>query len=277
MPVLRPPELAVGAAANSAITALLERHTGQQVTPSRSWRIEAALKAVMRDRQVATIEVLERAIRSGGDLALEHAVVEALLNHETSFFRDSTVLDQLVEAAIAMQGKVPERPLRLWSSGCSTGQEPLSLAMLFRDMERLGKMRFPEILATDVSVSAVERARAARYSQFEVQRGLPIRRLVEWFDNQDGEWVAKRELVNRVRYRRHNLARDLPPPGRFDLILCRNVLMYFAPERRTKVLDQFAGMLRPDGLVVLGAGETVIGQSDRLTPSQTHRGFYRLA
>lgn len=262
-------------AATGSIIALMERYSGQQVAASRTWRVEAALKQVLSDRNYPSVEALAHALKMGFDASLEQAVVEALLNHETSFFRDGAILDNVIHAAAQIQARVGERRLRIWSAGCSTGQEPLSLAMLFAEAEESGLMPFPEILATDMSAAAVNRARSARYSQFEVQRGLPIRLLLQWFEPEGSEWVARRDLIARLRFRQHNLATDTPPPGRFDLILCRNVLIYFAPAQKTRVLNGFARMLRPEGLLLMGAGETVIGQSTMLEPSPDHRGYYR--
>lgn len=269
---LRPmPAAAPRVGATGIIAALLEQRTGQQLAPNRSWRLDATLKPLLRERGLADFDELVGALLGARDPSLADAVVEALLNQETSFFRDAGVLEQVVEAAAAMPNEGGR--LRIWSAGCSTGQEPLSLAMLFA--ERDGDM--PDIQATDVSNGALVRARAGRYSQFEVQRGLPIRRLMQWFDPVGEDWVAKSDLVDRIRYRRLNLASDPVLPGRFDIILCRNVLLYFNAGMRAKVLDALSCALRPGGLLVLGAGETVIGQTERLEPSRDWRGFYAIA
>lgn len=201
-------------------------------------------------------------------------MVDVLLNQETSFFRDVAVLDQVAAAAVAMQAELGNRRLRIWSAGCSTGQEPLSLAMLFAEKASAFPMP-PEIVATDVSAAALARGKAGRYSQFEIQRGLPVRRMVEWFDTVESEWVAKPDLVRRVQFRQQNLTADAPPPGKFDLILCRNVMLYFSLPLRRQVFDRLAGAARPGSLLVLGAGETVIGLTDHFTPSEVFRGFYR--
>jgi chemotaxis protein methyltransferase CheR len=259
----------------TAITSLLEQRTGQQIAEGRAWRIETVLKPVMRDHGVATLDQLAQALASGPP-SIGDAVVEALLNHETSFFRDGPLFEQLVDAVAERAREHPDRRLRIWSVGCSFGQEPLSLAMLFADHPDLSGSRFPEITATDVSSVAIDRAREGRYTQFEVQRGLPIRRLMQWFNGGDAdqEWQASQELVARIRYRQHHVVTDEPPAGRFDLILCRNVLIYFAPDLRQRVFARLADALRPDGLIVLGAGETVIGQTEALVPSRRHRGYY---
>ncbi len=256
------------AGAIAEFTALLENRTGQQVGANRNWRIETALKSVMRDSGHETLDALAAAVRNDRGGPLADRVVDELLNQESSFFRDATVFDVIEQAVSA----VPDtRRARIWSAGCSTGQEPLSLAMLFA--EKLDD-QMPEIVATDVSEAALNRARAGRYTQFEIQRGLPIRRMMQWFDSVDGDWVANPGLTRMVSFRRMNLVADPLPIGRFDVILCRNVLLYFSLEMRRAVLDRLAQVLRPEGVLVLGAGETVIGQTEAFKPSQRYRGLY---
>lgn len=164
--------------------------------------------------------------------------------------------------------------MRVWSAGCSFGQEPLSLAMLFAEQPVFRGAAAPEIVATDVSEAALVRARSGRYSQFEIQRGLPIRRMVEWFDTDGSDWIAKPDLVRRIAFRRMNLVAAALPPGRFDIILCRNVLLYLTADDRRQILERFATVLQPDGVLVLGAGETVIGQTEAFRPSVQYRGLY---
>ncbi len=256
------------------IGSLLEQRTGQQIAANRAWRIETALKPVLRERGLPSLDALVGQLLGSRSGELADQVVDVLLNQETSFFRDVAVLDQVAAAAVAMQAELGNRRLRIWSAGCSTGQEPLSLAMLFAEKASAFPMP-PEIVATDVSAAALARGKAGRYSQFEIQRGLPVRRMVEWFDTVESEWVAKPDLVRRVQFRQQNLTADAPPPGKFDLILCRNVMLYFSLPLRRQVFDRLAGAARPGSLLVLGAGETVIGLTDHFTPSEAFRGFYR--
>lgn len=258
------------------ITALLEQRTGQQIAANRAWRIETALNPLLRVYHFDTLDQLIGQLVATRDNELGEAVVDALLNQETSFFRDSGVLDGVFEAARQFQQEQPSRKLRIWCAGCSTGQEPLSLAMLFAELAAESVSPEPEIVATDVSNAALARARAGRYSQFEIQRGLPMRRMVNWFESDGNDWTAQAALVRRIHFRRQNLAADAPPAGRFDIILCRNVLLYFSNALRAQVFERMASALRPGGMLVLGAGETVIGQTDRFAPCEKYRGFYRL-
>jgi chemotaxis protein methyltransferase CheR len=258
------------------LASLLEQRTGQQIAANREWRIETALKPVLRERELETLDQLAAEIISGSDPLVADQVVDALLNQESSFFRDAAVLDLAAAAVQAMREQAPNRNVRLWSAGCSMGQEPLSLAMLFDEQIESNGGRMPEIVASDVSEAALARARAGRFSQFEIQRGLPIRRMMRWFDAAGGDWAAKPELMRQISFRRINLVADALPPGKFDVVLCRNVLLYLSPTLRRQVLDRLAGVMRPGGLLVLGAGETVIGQTEAFRPSQEYRGLYEM-
>jgi chemotaxis protein methyltransferase CheR len=167
------------------------------------------------------------------------------------------------------------RRLRIWSTACSTGQEAYSLAMMLRD----GGLRWAgwtfDILATDISGEAVERARIGRFSRFEIQRGLPVRTMLRWFREEGEDWTVDPALKRDIRFATHDI-RDAPP-GRFDLILCRNVLMYFAVPLRTLVFDLMADALDPGGILMLGAGETVLGQTERFASHPEMRGLYMAA
>lgn len=259
----------------NVIGALLEQRTGQQIAANRTWRIETALKPVLRQHGLDSLDRLIGRLAGERNGPLADAVINALLNQESSFFRDAGVLEMVADAALAIQAERPGRRLRIWSAGCSVGQEPYSLAMLFEELAVSRGLTIPEIIATDVCPAALARARAGRYSQFEIQRGLPVRRMVTWFDSVDGEWVVRPELAKRVQFRTHNLARDPAPIGKFDIVLCRNVLLYFSSAVRRSVFDTLHAATRDEGLLVLGAGETVIGQTEAFRPSERFRGCYR--
>lgn len=257
----------------AVIAALLEQRTGQQITPERSWRLDASLRPLLRDLGLDSVDALVSALVTARDGALADKVVDALLNQETSFFRDAPVLDLIVDALDKMRG-TSNRRLRIWSAGCSTGQEPLSLAILLD--ERGFDETAVEIVASDVSRGAIARANTAKFTQFEIQRGLSMHRMMKWFDSDGGDWTAHRDLSRRVAFRQHNLVSQAPPPGLFDMVLCRNVLLYLSTDLRRSTFDTLASAIRPDGALVLGAGETVIGQTDRFAPSKRWRGLYDL-
>lgn len=259
----------ISGGAASVLASLLEARTGQQLAANRTWRLETALRPLLVELELASADALLARLLDGQDRGLGDRIVDALLNQETSFFRDGAAMETAARAVL--EGGANGRRPRVWCAACATGQEPLSLAMVFAEAGGTA----PDLVATDVSASAITRAKAGRYSQFEIQRGLPIRRMMRWFEGTaDGQWTAADTLLGSISYRRHNLVSDAPPPGQFDLILCRNVLFYLAPARREQVLATLAGALAPGGLLLLGAGETVIGQSDLLRPSARQRGFY---
>ena len=260
------------------LAGLLEARTGQQLTMSRRWRIETALSSLLKERGIATLDELITILVMGREPALANLVVEALLNNETYFFRDRQPFDLLSSHFLPSIAKArhTKKHLKIWSAGCSTGQEPYSLAMLFADEPLKWQGWTVDILGTDVSTAVVDRARAGTYTQFEVQRGLGINQMIRWFAECDDGWRAAEALRKTVRFQVHNILENAPHPGQFDIILCRNVLLYLSPEKRTMAFDRLASALAPDGALMLGAGETVIGQTTRFAADRETRGLYRL-
>ncbi len=259
-----------------SLSGLLEHSTGQQLVTGRRWRIETALQPVMRAHGISSLDQLAGMASQAAAHGLRNEVVEALLNHETSFFRDLAVFRSLGEEGLAAfaERREGKRRLRIWSAGCSTGQEAYSIALLFASKPDRWDGWTIDILGTDVSPAAIAQARDGLYSQFEVQRGLPIGELLARFDPEGEAWRIRSSLKSRVTFAVHNLL-DTAPAGPFDIVLCRNVLLYFSAERRRVVLDRIASTIAPDGLLMLGAGETVLGQTDAFQPDPVLRGFYR--
>lgn len=257
---------------------VLEERTGQQLLVGRRWRIEAALTPLMRERDMASLDQLANQVTQARDAGLIDEVVEALLNHETFFFRDSAAFDVLTNSALPRIAAVraAERKLRIWCAGCSTGQEAYSLALRFAEAPDRWEGWAIDILGTDVSPAAIRRAREGLYSQFEIQRGLSIRQMLSGFDAEDDQWRVRRELRNGISFHVHNLMQPPPIARKFDVILCRNVLLYFSDERRRAVLDRLSGAIAADGVLMLGAGETVIGHTQRFKLDPECRGLYRL-
>ncbi len=262
------------------LASLLEARTGQQLTLSRRWRIETALSSLLRARGIGSLDELITILVMGKEPALADLVVEALLNNETYFFRDRTPFDAMRDKLLpALRiARADTKTIRIWSAGCSTGQESYSLAMLFADDPLKWQGWTIDILGTDVSSGAVQKAREGKYSQFEVQRGLAITQMIRWFSETDDGWRVADALKQSVRFSVHNLLESTPPsPGKFDIVLCRNVLLYLNNDRRRDAFDRLADQLDPDGALMLGAGETVIGQTERFAADRDCRGFYRLA
>ena len=260
------------------LAGLLEARTGQQLTMSRRWRIETALSSLLRERGIGTLDELITILVMNKEPGLSNQVVEALLNNETYFFRDRTPFDTLARHALPKLAtkRASKKRLRIWSAGCSTGQEVYSLAMLFADEPQKWQGWSIDILGTDVSSCVIDRSRKGVYSQFEVQRGLAITQTVRWFEECSEGWRIAEALRHNVRFQVHNLLDSPPSPGGFDIVLCRNVLLYLCSEKKALAFDRLSGAMAEDGWLMLGAGETVIGQTKKLVADQDGRGMYRL-
>lgn len=260
------------------LAGLLEARTGQQLTMSRRWRIETALSALLRERGISTLDELITILVMGKEPALSQMVVEALLNNETYFFRDRSPFDLLARYALPelAQKRDKSKRIRIWSSGCSTGQETYSLAMLFADEPEKWRGWTIDILGTDVSTACVDRARRGIYTQFEVQRGLGINQMIKWFEECPDGWRAVEDVRRPLRFQVHNLLEPPPHPGGFEIVLCRNVLLYLNPEKKALAFERLASAMAEDGWLMLGAGETVIGQTSKLSADSNARGLYRL-
>ena len=268
-------ELSDGAA--RILSALLESRTGQQLSVSRRWRIETALQSLMRERKLPSLDHLTAYLASGREPGLADAVVEALLNNETFFYRDRPAFELLLGPALSRlrEKREGEKLLRIWSAGCSTGQEAYSLAMHFAEQKLRWQGWTIELIGTDVSRSAIEKARTGLYTQFEVQRGLAVMQMIRCFEECPGAtWRISRDLQRAVNFQVHSLVEPPPHPGRFDIILCRNVLLYFPADMRRRVFDRLAQASHEDSILMLGAGETVIGQTSHFISDSENRGLY---
>ncbi|MDQ3075167.1 MAG: protein-glutamate O-methyltransferase CheR [Pseudomonadota bacterium] len=246
---------------------------------SRRWRIETALSSLLRERGIATLDELITILVMGKEPSLSQRVVEALLNNETYFFRDRTPFDQLSRTALPAlaERRRDSRRIRIWSAGCSTGQEIYSLAMLFAEDPVRWHGWTIDLLGSDVSEVAVDRARAGLYTQFEAQRGLAVTQMIRWFSEGEDGWRVAESLRRNVRFQVHNILETPPHPGQFDIVLCRNVLLYLNGDKKRAAFDRLASALTSDGWLMLGAGETVIGQTGKLVADRDWRGLYRLA
>jgi chemotaxis protein methyltransferase CheR len=258
---------------------LLETRTGQELAENRLWRVESALQPVLRAHQIDSLDRLATMVGADRSGALGDQIAEALLNHESFFYRDPPAFTQLTDmiAGPLREARMASRRIRIWSAGCSTGQEVYSLAISFAEKPELWSGWNIDILGTDVSKAAIERASAGSYSQFEIQRGLPVRQMLRWFESRDEDWHAVAELRRKASFQVHSLLAPPPRGGSFDVILCRNVLIYFSQRVRTTVFEQLRGAIAPDGVLMLGAGETVLGQTSLFESNPEARGLYRPA
>ncbi|MFM6852656.1 MAG: CheR family methyltransferase [Sphingopyxis sp.] len=259
------------------LAALLEARAGHELGPDRMWRIETVLQPILRERKYPSLDALVVALATEGDRHLVDQVVDALINHETYFFRDcnhfadvrDVVLDRL------RQQRMDQRSLSIWSVGCSTGQEPYSIAMMFAERPDMWRGWDIRILATDISPTTIQTARAGRYSHFEIQRGLTARSMLQWFDRDGDDWVLNDAIRARVSFADHNILHDALPAGPFDLILCRNLLFYLTPANQALASGRLADALALDGLFMLGAFEVPAGRDGHFTPADDARGFYQ--
>ena len=248
----------------------VRKRSGLVLGQEKAYLIDSRLGPLARKEGFASVEALIDAMIRG-DQRICVAASEALATHETFFFRDKTPFD-LFENVIAPALKTARmgRQLKIWCAAASSGQEPYSLGMLLDEIPGLSA----DILATDMSAPVLEKAKAGIYTQFEVQRGLPIQRLVKHFDQVGDSWRIKPQLRQKVRFEQANLLDDFARFGKMDVIFCRNVLIYFDIQTKAKVLDRLAAQLADDGFLLLGAAETVVGLTDSLRPISGHRGLY---
>jgi len=254
----------------------LKSRSGLALAPEKRYLVESRLAPVCQKHRLPTLADLVARLRPLPDPALARAVVEAMTTNETFFFRDRVPFDLFRDVLLprCLATQAASRRLRIWCAAASTGQEPYSLAMILRESAPRLLGWTVEIVATDISGEVLERARSGLYSQFEVQRGLPIALLLKHFTQTGGNWQLSPAIRAMVEFRQLNLLKSFAELGTFDIVLCRNVLIYFDAATKADVLRRLARALNPGGTVVLGAAETVIGLSDALAPHPEHRGLY---
>ena len=256
---------------------LLKDRSGLDLSADKQYLVESRLLPLARRANLAGIPELVQKLRSGGD-QLTTQVVEAMTTNETFFFRDKIPFDHLRDYVLPalIQARASRRSLRIWSAACSTGQEPYSIAMGLREYgAALAGWRI-EIVATDLSQEVLEKSKAGLYSQFEVQRGLPIQLLVKYFTQLGELWQLSADIRGMVQHRQLNLLQDFSHLGKFDVIFCRNVLIYFDQETKSAIFERMSKMLEADGTLFLGAAESVVGITDALRPKQERRGLYQI-
>ena len=258
------------------IADFVKREAGIVLGADKTYLVDSRLGSVAGRFGFADVAALARGLLPGPP-GLKLAVIDAMTTNESFFFRDTTPFqhfEQVILPALAVARKTTGR-IRIWSAACSTGQEPYSLAMQLLERKSLWQGLQVEIVGTDLSPSALNRAREGRYSQFEVQRGLPIQLLVKYFRQEGTSWIISDEIKRMVRFQEGNLLAPMTGMGLVDVIFCRNVLIYFDVATKTDILDRMAKVLRPDGYLILGAAETMMGVSRRFGPTGQHRGLYQ--
>jgi chemotaxis protein methyltransferase CheR len=255
---------------------LLRERSGLVLSAEKQYLAESRLVPVARRHSLATLAELVGKLKTAEHSVLATDVIEAMATNETFFFRDKMPFDHfrdtIMPALIAARAR--EKRIRIWCTAASTGQESYSLAMILREFgARLAGFRV-DIVATDISVEVLTRAKAGIYSQFEVQRGLPIQLLVKFFAQVGENWQIAPEIRAMVQFRPLNLLKDFSALGTFDLVFSRNVLIYFGQDTKIDVLNRIAKQMPEDGFLALGAAETVVGLTDAFKPMVDRRGLY---
>ena len=255
---------------------LLKDHSGLDLSADKQYLIESRLLPLSRKCGLPGISELVQKMK-GGSASLIAQVVEAMTTNETFFFRDKVPFDHFRDSIMPeiMKARANRKSIRIWCAAGSTGQEPYSLAMALKEMGAALAGWRVEIIATDLSQEVLEKSKAGIYSQFEVQRGLPIQLLVKHFKQSSEFWQISSEIRAMVQHRQLNLLHDFSQLGVFDVIFCRNVLIYFDQDTKINIFGRLAKVMEPDGFLVLGAAETVVGLTDVFKPFPDKRGLYR--
>jgi len=258
------------------ISTFLKNRSGLVLTPDKAYLLESRLMPVARKNGMKDLDELIEAVRSGGKNALLVDVTEAMTTNESFFFRDTKPFDLFRDFVLPdlMETLKTRKSFRIFCAAASSGQEPYSLAMILKEeAAKLTGWRH-EIIGTDISREILDKAEAGSYTQFEVQRGLPIQMLIKYFTQVEEQWQINQDIRDLVKYKEYNLLGDLKPLGQFDVVFCRNVLIYFDRETKGRVLDAIAGLMPEHGILFLGGAETVLGISERFKPVQGQRGVY---
>ncbi len=260
------------------ISGLLKKRAGIVLTPDKMYLLESRLAPLARKEGLPSIDDLVTVVRTRREERLITLVVDVMTTNETFFFRDKTPFDHLKEAIFpALSQARRGSRIRIWCAACSTGQEPYSIAMMLDQNPMLTGGVPVEIIATDISDRVLEKARSGLYTQFEVQRGLPIQMLMHYFTQQDDQWRISDRLRGMVSFRKLNLLEPMGGLGKFDVVFCRNVLIYFDQPTKAEILGRIGEQLNPNGYLMLGAAETVIGVTTAFEPAQDRRGLYKLS
>lgn len=257
------------------IAKMLKDRSGLVISRDKAYLLESRLTPVARKRGLKGLDDLVMSLRTAGEELLRE-VTEAMTTNESFFFRDIKPFDQFKAMVLPqlLVNRAQKKSFRIWSAASSSGQEAYSLAMILKEEgAKLAGWKI-EIVGTDISNEMLEKAKAGLYSQFEVQRGLPIQYLVKYFKKTNEMWQIDSAIRAMVQFREYNLLHDLKTLGQFDVVFCRNVLIYFDQPTKTRVLENVAKIMPDDGLLYLGGAETVLGISDKFKPVPEQRGIY---
>ncbi|WP_262690898.1 CheR family methyltransferase [Kordiimonas aestuarii] len=258
------------------LASMLKERSGLMLTPDKVYLLESRLTPLARKRGLDTLDALVQKLRMTREDGLIRDVTEAMTTNESFFFRDNTPFDLFKNHVLpAMEkNRGTQKRLRIWCAAASTGQEPYSLAILLRENWIKWQNWNIEIVGTDICTQVLEKAKAGTYSQFEVQRGLPIQMLIKYFKQEGDMWRLSDDIRKMVTFRPFNLLSNFIGMGTVDVIYCRNVLIYFDQQTKKDVLERMRKCLASDGTLFLGAAETVLGITDSFRPVRGQRGMY---
>ena len=260
------------------LSSLVKRESGLILTKDKSYLLESRLMPIVRLHELSTLSELVTLARSKTDQTIIKEITEAMTTNESFFFRDNRPFEIFQNNVLPgmIESRKGKKLIRIWCAAASSGQEPYSLAMILKD-EAANLTGFKtDIIGTDISTEILAKAERGLYSQFEVQRGLPVTKLVQHFTKDGDNWQISDELRSMVQYKEINLLDSLKSLGIFDIVFCRNVLIYFDQETKSKVLDEICALMPADGLLLLRGAETVLGISEKFRPIPDFRGVYEV-
>lgn len=259
------------------LSAMLKERSGLMLTSDKVYLLESRLTPIARQQGFENLDGLVQKLRVSRGGALAESVTEAMTTNESFFFRDTTPFELFKSYVLPVMrtNRATQRRMRIWCAAASTGQEPYSLAIILKELSAQWAGWNIEIIGTDLSSEVLDKAQAGLYSQFEVQRGLPIQMLMKYFKQEGDLWRINQDIRSMVKYRTFNLLEPYQALGTFDVIFCRNVLIYFDQPTKGGVLDRMRRQLADDGTLFLGAAETVLGITDKFKPVRGQRGMYQ--
>ncbi len=259
------------------LSTYLKKASGLVLTADKTYLLESRLTPIVREMNLADLSALAAEVKRGANQNLLKRVTDAMTTNETSFMRDGKPFDNFKKVMLPalLEKNAASRRIRIWSAACSSGQEPYTLAMMLKEEgSKLNGWNI-EILGTDLSAEILDKAKKGEYSQFEVQRGLPIQMLMKYFTQVGDRWQIKDDILKMVTYKPVNLLDNFSEFGKLDIIFCRNVLIYFDAATKKNILERMAPMLPPHGYLVLGGAETVIGVTEKWAPVPGVSGTYQ--
>ncbi|WP_120496188.1 protein-glutamate O-methyltransferase CheR [Kiloniella sp. EL199] len=260
------------------ISQFLKKRSGLVLSQDKAYLLESRLNPVARKWNLSGFDELVQKVRSTNDERILNDITEAMTTNESFFFRDQKPFDQFKDLVLPhmLEKRASSKTIRIWSAACSSGQEPYTLAMLLKEAGAALAGWKIEIIATDLSNEILDKAKEGVYTQFEVQRGLPINLLVKYFQQNGDRWQIDSSIRNMVTFKPFNLLESPASLGNFDIVFCRNVLIYFDQPTKSNVLKNIAKQMPDDGFLYLGGAETVLGISDEFQLIPGKRGIYGL-